>query len=586
MQPAFLGVNQSILGRQWIARPYDERQALAITQRYTLPDVLARSLSARGLTVETADSFLDPRLRDLMPDPSLLKDMDVAVSRFVKALKNKEKIAVFGDYDVDGATSSALLIRYARLLGHEIRLYIPDRINEGYGPNPTAMQTLADEGIDLVITVDCGVTSYDALEKAKELNLDVVVIDHHAAEPSLPPAVAVVNPNRLDDPTTEQLGTLAAVGVTYLFLVATQRALRAENFFDKKVTPDLLSLLDLVALGTVCDVVKLTGLNRAYVAQGLKVMQARQNVGIAALAEAAGAAREMDTYTAGFILGPRVNAGGRIGTSDIGARLLSSPDSSEVVGLAEKLNQLNEERREVEADILIQAEAMSFDDDAPVTFVASEKWHPGVIGIVASRLKDKYHRPAIVIAIEDGVGKGSGRSVGNVDLGAAIIAARQSGLLINGGGHKMAAGLSVAVDKIDAFRDFLNERIGKTLEAEPFTPTLTLDGLVSAPALNVEFIDQLDKLAPFGTGNSEPQFALAECKIVFAKVVGDNHVKVTAQHGSARLDGIAFRAMDSALGPALLSLKGQHCHLAGYLRLNVWQGRKTVQMIIKDASTI
>lgn len=579
---AFLGVEKSIQGKQWNARPYDERQALAISQRFGLPDVLARGLSARGLTVETAEVFLNPRLRDLMPDPSLLKDMDKAVDRFIAALDAKEKIAVFGDYDVDGATSSALLIKYARALGHELRLYIPDRLTEGYGPNPAAMKTLAEEGIDLVVTVDCGVTSFDALNAAKDAGLEVIVIDHHAAEPNLPPAVAVVNPNRIDDPMMEQLGTLAAVGVTYMFLVAVNRALKKAG----KPTADLMSLLDLVALGTVCDVVKLTGLNRAYVTQGLKVMQARNNVGIAALAQAARASREMDSFTAGFVLGPRVNAGGRIGQSDMGARLLSSDDESEVVGYAEKLNQLNDERREIEANILVQADHMSFDEDAPVTFVASEKWHPGVIGIVASRLKDKYHRPAVVVAIENGVGKGSGRSVGTVDLGAAIIAARQSGLLISGGGHKMAAGLSVEVDKIDEFKAFLNERIGKHLEAEPFVPSVTVDGLVSTSALTPDFVAQLDKLAPFGTGNSEPQFALADCKVVYANVVGENHVKLSVQQGTKRLDAIAFRAMESQLGPTLLSLRGQNCHLVGYLRLNVWQGRTSVQMIIKDAATV
>ncbi len=580
MQSAFLGVEKSLLGRQWVARPYDERQALAIAQRFQLPDVLARGLSARGLTVETAESFLDPRLRDLMPNPSLLKDMDKAVDRFIVALKAKEKIAVFGDYDVDGATSSALLIRYTRALGHDLRLYIPDRQTEGYGPNPKAMQTLAKEGIGLTVTVDCGVTSYDALEAAKEAGMDVIVIDHHAAEPNLPPAVAVVNPNRIDDQMMDELGTLAAVGVTYLFLVAVNRALKEQGI----KTPNLLSLLDLVALGTVCDVVKLTGLNRAYVAQGLKVMQARQNVGIAALAQTARASREMDSFTAGFVLGPRVNAGGRIGESSTGARLLSSMDESEVIGLAARLDQLNEERREIESEILIQAEAMSFDQDAPVTFVASEKWHPGVIGIVASRLKDKYHRPAIVVALENGIGKGSGRSVGTVDLGAAVIAARQSGLLINGGGHKMAAGLTVAADKIDDLRAFLNERIGKILEAEPFTPIVTIDGLVSAGALTPAFIKDLDKLAPFGTGNSEPQFAMADCKIVRAYVVGENHVKLIVQQGTGRLDAIAFRAMDNPMGQGLLSLLGQRCHLVGYLRLNVWQGRESVQMIVKDAA--
>lgn len=585
MDTAFLGVENSFAGRRWVARAYDERQALAIAQRLTLPDMIARSLSARGLDVETASSFLEPRLRELMPDPSLLKDMDKAVARFIIALEKNEKIAVFGDYDVDGATSSALLIRFARALGHTLRLYIPDRISEGYGPNEAAMRRLAGEGITLVICVDCGTTAHAPLAAAKEVGLDVIVIDHHAAEINLPPAAAVVNPNRMDETLSSRLGSLAAVGVTYLFVVAVNRALREARFFtDARPEPDLRSWLDLVALGTVCDVVKLTGLNRAFVSQGLKVMQARSNIGIAALARVAGAGPQMDTYTAGFLLGPRVNAGGRIGQADIGARLLVTQDESEAVGLSEKLNHLNSERRALEAEVLAQAESMIFDEAAPLTFLASTDWHPGVIGIVASRLKDKFHRPAIIVAVENGIGKGSGRSVGNVDLGEVVIAARQAGLLINGGGHKMAAGLTVAENKIEELHAFLLDKIGKILEAEPFVPTLTLDGIVSAGALDIGFVEKLSALAPFGTGNPEPRFALPECKIVRADVVGERHVKVIAMQGAARISGISFRAMEGNLGPSLLSRVGHMCHLAGHVRRDSWQGQDRVQLFIDDAA--
>ena len=585
MTAPFLGVEESFSGRRWTARAYDERQATAISQRYGLPDILARSLSARGLDVETAPAFLEPRLRELMPDPSLLKDMDKAVSRFVIALEKNEPIAVFGDYDVDGATSSALLVRFARALGHQLRLYIPDRITEGYGPNEAAMRQLAEEGTKLVLCVDCGTTARAPLKVAQELGLDVIVIDHHAAEFNLPPAVAVVNPNRMDDAMTGKLGTLAAVGVTYLFVVAVNRALREARFYcDTRPEPDLKAWLDLVALGTVCDVVMLTGLNRAFVSQGLKVMQARGNVGIAALAKAAGAGMLMDTYTAGFLLGPRVNAGGRVGQSDIGARLLSTADESEAVGLAEKLNLLNAERRAIEADVLGQAENMLFDEAAPLTFLASADWHPGVIGIVASRLKDKFHRPAIVVALENGIGKGSGRSVGKVDLGAAIIAARQAGLLINGGGHKMAAGLTVAENKIEELKAFLYERIGKQLEAEPFVPTLTVDGLISGIALDTQFTQKLSALSPFGTGNPEPRFALAECKIIRADIVGERHVKIIAAQGAARISGIAFRAMENNLGPSLLAHVGQFCHLAGHIRRDTWNGQDRAQLFVDDAA--
>ncbi len=584
MAPAFLNVEKSFTNRRWVSRAYDERQALAIAQRHGLPDVLAKALSARCVNVETAESFLAPRLREAMPDPSLLKDMDKAVARFVQAIQSGEKISVFGDYDVDGATSSALLIRFARSLGAELRLYIPDRMTEGYGPNEAAMRLLAEEGARLVLCVDCGITAHGPLKVAQEAGLDVIVLDHHAAEPELPPAVAVVNPNRLDETLTERLGTLAAVGVTYLFVVAVNRALRASGFYGGRAEPDLREWLDLVALGTVCDVVKLTGLNRAYVAQGLKIMEARGNAGIKALAEVAGVAQTMDAFAAGFMLGPRVNAGGRVGQSDTGARLLATDDPEEASRLAEHLHQLNVERRRLEAEVLAEAENMIFDEAAPLAFVAADNWHPGVIGIVASRLKDKFHRPSIVIALENGTGKGSGRSIGHVDLGAAVIAARQAGLLINGGGHKMAAGLTVARDKIEALHAFLAERIGKQLEAEPFVPTLTVDGLAAVPALDRAFVEKLLALAPFGTGNPEPRFALVECKIIRADVVKEKHVRVILSQGGASLTGMAFRAMEGGLGPALLARAGQNVHVAGHLRRDTWNGRDRVQILIDDAA--
>lgn len=585
MTAAFLNVVSSFTGRKWVARVYDERQALALAQRYALPDSLARALSARGIDVETAPSFLEPRLRDLMPDPSRLKDMDKAVDRFVGALRRGEAITVFGDYDVDGATSSALLVRFARALGVELRVYIPDRLSEGYGPNEEAMRRLAAEGAKLLVCVDCGITAHGPLALAQELGMDVIVLDHHAAEPVLPPAVAIVNPNRLDETMTESLGALAAVGVTYLFVVAANRALREQRVYnEKRPEPNLINWLDLVALGTVCDVVKLTGLNRAFVAQGLKVMDARSNVGIKALAEAAGAAPPMDTFAAGFLLGPRVNAGGRVGQSDNGARLLSTEDVEEAVRLAGHLDALNTERRRLEEGVLAEAENMVFDETGPLTFVAADNWHPGVIGIVASRLKDKFHRPAIVIALENGTGKGSGRSIGAVDLGAFVIEARQAGLLINGGGHKMAAGLTVARDKIKELQAFLTERIGKQLEAEPFTPTVTLDGLVSLPSLDGGFVDKLAALAPFGTGNAEPRFALADCRLIRADVVKERHVRVIVAQGGSRLTGMAFRAMEKELGPALLAHVGQTVHLAGHVRRDNWQGRDRVQMFVDDAS--
>jgi single-stranded-DNA-specific exonuclease len=578
----FLGVERSFTDRRWIARNYDERTTLALAQRFSLPDVIARSLSARGIDLDTAASFLEPRLRDLLPDPSLFKDMDVAAARLLQAVQNDEKIAVYGDYDVDGATSSALLIRFIRATGRDIRLYVPDRLKEGYGPNSAAMQALAAEGIKLLICVDCGTTAHEPLAAAKAASLDVIVLDHHASEPQLPPAVAVVNPNRIDE--TGEYGYLAAVGVTYLFIVAANRALRLAGWYkDQRKEPDLLCWLDLVALGTVCDVVKLTGLNRALVTQGLRVMQQKRNCGLAALAQIAGVKSALDTYAAGFIFGPRVNAGGRIGRSDLGARLLSTEDLSVAAQLSEQLHALNTERREIEAKVLAEAETISLTGSLPMVFVASENWHPGVIGIVASRLKDRFQHPAIVIALEGNIGKGSGRSINSVDLGAVIIAARQAGLLINGGGHKMAAGLTVERDKLDTLRDFLAERIGKQIAAEPLVPTMTIDGLVASTSLTPAFIDSLAVLSPFGTGNPEPRFALADCQIVKARIVGEKHVSVIFMQGGLRLKGIAFRAMESPLGEALL--KTRKCHLAGHVRIDEWQGDRRVQIHISDAAS-
>jgi single-stranded-DNA-specific exonuclease len=552
---------------------------LALAQRHGIADVIARSLCARGVSLESAASFLEPKLRDLIPDPSSFKDMDKAVTRFIEALERKETIAIFGDYDVDGATSSSLLLRFGQALGVSFRLYVPDRLREGYGPNVQALRQLATEGVKLVICVDCGTTAHEPLAVAREAGLDVIILDHHASEPVLPPAVAVVNPNRIDE--TGEYGTLAAVGVTYLFVVAANRALRAAGFYKTKKEPDLLQWLDLVALGTVCDVVQLVGLNRGFVSQGLKIAAQRGNLGLTALAQVAGA-KNMDTYAAGFLLGPRVNAGGRVGEAALGAKLLSTEDASVAATLAQHLHALNNERREIETRVLSEAEHLTVQQDLPMAFVASENWHPGVIGIVASRLKDKFRHPALVIALEGNIGKGSGRSIGQIDLGAHIIAARQAGLLINGGGHKMAVGFTVNKDKIDVLRNFLAERIGKQMLAEPLVPTLTLDGMISAGSLTTDFVRQVENLGPFGTGNSEPRFALADCTIIRADIVGEKHVSVVFMQGGQRLRGIAFRAMESDLGQGLLTKR--RLHLAGHLRIDEWQGNERVQFHISDAA--
>ncbi|PWC33624.1 single-stranded-DNA-specific exonuclease RecJ [Azospirillum sp. TSO35-2] len=590
---AFLNVAQSLSGKRWQARPCDVRQAMALTQGRGLPEIVGRVLAARGVTEESCETFLNPTLKALLPDPSRFRDMDVAAERIARAIRDGEPVAVFGDYDVDGATSAALLRRFFHSVGAELRVYVPDRITEGYGPNAAALLRLKAEGVRLVVTVDCGVSAFAALEAAADAGLEVVVLDHHAAEPRLPPAVALVNPNRLDEDGAYR--TLCAAGVTFITIVAVNRALRQSGFYQSqgRGEPNLMDWLDLVALGTVCDVVPLTGLNRALVAQGLKVMARRANPGLAALSDVAGVKEKPDAYHAGYVLGPRVNAGGRVGASDLGARLLSTDDPVEAMELAQRLEGHNAERRTIEQAVLdealerVAAEAGRATD---LVFVTGVGWHPGVIGIVAARLKERYSRPACVIALEelaDGtvIGKASGRSVRGVDLGAAVIAARQEGLLIGGGGHRMAAGFTVAGDKLDPLRDFLSGRIAEQLAAAPLVPTLELDGALSVGGASVGLVTTLDKLGPYGTGNSEPRFAIADARIVRADVVGANHVRCILQgNDGARLKSIAFRALDSDLGQALLNGRGAPFHLAGILRIDRWNGSEGVQLLIDDAA--
>ena len=467
-----LGVEHSLSGRAWRARGGDARAALALAQRFGFSEIVGRLLASRGVGEEDCERFLAPTLRDGLPDPSHLRDMDRAVARLVDAIRNDETIAIFGDYDVDGATSSALLKRFFAAVGARAIIYVPDRQREGYGPNEAALAKLQAQGARVVVTVDCGITAHRPLEAAAARGLDVIVVDHHLGEPSLPQAYAVIDPNRLDEESVH--GVLAAVGVTFLLVTGVNRALRQAGWYQTRPAPDLLQWLDLVALGTVCDIVPLTGVNRALVAQGLKVMRRRANTGIAALSDVAGVGEKLDAYHAGFILGPRVNAGGRVGEADLGARLLSTDDPVEARALAVHLDMLNAERRQIEADVLDAAVAQVESAPlGPIIFAAGEGWHPGVIGIVASRLKDRFNRPACVVALQDGVGRGSARSVAGFPIGPAIIAAQQAGLLINGGGHAMAAGLTVAAEKLNEFRATLNTRAAEALGiAEPVAELL------------------------------------------------------------------------------------------------------------------
>lgn len=590
---AFLGVERSLTGRRWAARLADERAALAIAQRHGLPDAICRLLAARDVALDAVPDFLEPTLRKFLPDPSHLKDMDAAIARLVAAVRKGEKIVVFGDYDVDGATSAALLLRFFRTVGGNVGVYIPDRRKEGYGPNAAALIRIKEEGASVVVTVDCGITAFEPLAEAKRAGLDLIVIDHHMAEIALPEAVAVVDPNRVDDDSPHK--QMAAVGVAFLLAVGVNRALRDGGWYTAgRPEPDLRQWLDLVALGTVCDVVPLLGVNRALVRQGLQVMAQRRNVGLAALADVARLKEPPGAYHLGFLLGPRVNAGGRVGQADLGARLLSSEDPHEVAALAVRLDEFNAERRAIEREVLDQAIARIEGLYGPdrrglpaALVVESEGWHVGVIGIVASRLVERYGRPAFVIGMDGETGKGSGRSVRGVDLGAAVIAARQAGLLVNGGGHAMAAGLTVTREALPGLASFLDERIAPQLGAAPTMRELGIDAALAPAAATQELVEMIERAGPFGAGNALPRFALTGVRVSYAQPVGEGHVRCTlvgAERG--RVEAIAFRANQTALGPALLDSARPVLHVAGVLRIDRYGGRESVRLQIDDAAPL
>ncbi|HEY3908929.1 MAG TPA: single-stranded-DNA-specific exonuclease RecJ [Stellaceae bacterium] len=582
-----LGVEQSACGRRWRWRGGDPRAGQDIAERLGLPEIVGRLLAHRGVSLDHAPGFLQPRLRDQLTDPSLLRDMETAAARLVRAVRDGETIAIFGDYDVDGATSAALLMRFFAALGARTRLYVPDRLREGYGPNTAALLRLHSEGIGIVVTVDCGTNAHQPLAAAADNGLDIIVVDHHVAEPLLPRAAAVVNPNRLDEEGPH--GSLAAVGVAFLLVVAINRALRAAGWYGAaRGEPDLFGWLDLVALGTVCDVVPLNGLNRALVAQGIKVARHGANPGVAALAAVAGIGEPLDAYHLGFILGPRVNAGGRVGEAALGAQLLATDDPLLAAELARRLDGHNRERREIEARTL--AAAIALVEAAPqspvLTFAAAQGWHPGVIGIVAARLKERYQRPAMVVALADGIGRGSGRSVPGIALGPAVIAARQAGLLINGGGHAMAAGLTLEAAQLDALREFLTRRLGDGLDRETLVPELSIDGALSVAAAQSALIGHLDRLAPFGAGNPEPRFVFPSVRVLSAEGIGGVHLRCMLADplDGSRLRGVAFRVAQTPLGRLLAETRGVAIHLAGHLRRDAWRGCDAVELVIDDAA--
>ncbi|MSO76469.1 MAG: single-stranded-DNA-specific exonuclease RecJ [Alphaproteobacteria bacterium] len=562
---------------------------MALGQRHGLPELVCRVLAGRGVDLERAATWLDPRLRDHLPDPALLVDMDKAVARLVVAVEAGEGVAVFGDYDVDGATATALLLRYFGALGLKARAYIPDRLAEGYGPNSAALLRLGAEGWRLVVTVDCGTMAHGPLADAAQAGIDVIVIDHHQCDEPVPDAIAVVNPRRAVREHGPLLGDLAAVGVAFMLTVAVNRALRERGWFGQsgRPEPDLLGDLDLVALGTVCDSVPLTGLNRALVGQGLKRLAGRGNTGLAALADIALLKDRPTAYHLGFVLGPRINAGGRVGEAGLGARLLATGDPGEALTLARQLDEFNRERQRIEADVLQAAlDRADRAGDAPFLLVAGEGWHPGVIGIVASRLVERTGRPACVVALGEGLGKGSGRSVPGFDLGRAVLGALAAGLLEKGGGHAMAAGFEVRADRLPALAAYLAAAVPEALSGARARRQLELDGTLRPAAATGDLIRMIEQAGPYGMGNPEPCFVVTTARVVRADTVGQGHVRcvLADSGGGGRLKAIAFRVADGPLGAALLQARGQPLHVAGRLRADTWEGRDGAQLMIEDAA--
>lgn len=582
MTPPVLGIARSVLGQPWHWRGLSAGDQDGLT-----PDALVDALLlARGCPREALEAHRSPSIRAFMPDPSIFRDMDKASARLADAVQAGEQVAVFGDYDVDGATSAALMIRLLRDLGLSPRAYIPDRLMEGYGPSGAALERLGAEGARLIVTVDCGAQAFEALAQAAQAGIEVIVVDHHKCAAELPIAHALVNPNRLDEAEGAAHGHLAAVGVAFLLGAALIRTLRGRGHFATRAEPRLLDLLDIVALGTVADVAALRGLNRAFVAQGLKVMAQRRNIGLSALIDASRLTRAPTATDLGFALGPRINAGGRVGRADLGVRLLTTDDRDEAAAIAAELDRLNEERRAIEAGVQAAAEAMHGTERA-VAVLAGEGWHPGVIGIVAGRLKEKLGRPAIVIAVdEQGIGKGSGRSIAGVDLGAAVLAAKDAGLLVAGGGHAMAAGLTIAADRIDELASFLDERLSVAVERAMADRALLLDAVVAPGGVNPDLVDALEAGGPYGMGWPAPRVAAGPVRVVKADVVGNGHVRaIVAGDDGRSLKAMAFRAADSALGAALLGA-GQHRRLwlAGRAKRDDWSGRPVAELHIDDAA--
>ncbi|WP_445488178.1 single-stranded-DNA-specific exonuclease RecJ [Rhodopseudomonas sp. RCAM05734] len=591
-QPAFLGVALSATGKTWRDR-VDQRgaaRALAMVQRYQPPEMLARLLAGRGVELDAVEDFLDPTIRKLMPDPFTVTQMEAAAIRIADAAANGEKVAIFGDYDVDGATSAALLAWHLRHCGLDPLIHIPDRIFEGYGPNVDAITMLAGKGATLLVTVDCGTTSFEPLAEARKLGMSVVVIDHHQCGDDLPEVDALVNPNRPDD--ISGLGHLAAVGLVFITLVAVNRELRRRGFWTPTMPePDLLGMLHHVALGTVADVASLTGLNRAFVAKGLIALRRRDHVGHTALMDVSRLSGPPEAWHLGFMLGPRINAGGRIGRADLGVQLLLEGDISEAARIAAELDRLNTERRVIEqmAEAQAEAEAMAslgLEDKGSVIVTAAEGWHPGVVGLVASRLKEKFARPAFAIALEPGgIGTGSGRSISGVDIGKVVRQAVKEGILIKGGGHAMAAGVTLRKERLAEFRGYMEAALAGDVAKSRNEKELFIDGAVTARGVTTDLVNTLNRAGPFGAGNPEPVIALPSHQLVYADEVGQAHLRLRFKSSDGSMvNGIAFRSIGQKLGNALQANRGQVLHVAGSLTVDRWQGAERVQMRVIDVA--
>lgn len=582
---AFLGVTRSLTGRRWRARSGDDGLTEAFRRRFGLPEIAARLLASRGVSLDDAQTFLEPTLKALFPNPSDFQDMDKAASLIEDAIVSGKPTAVLADYDVDGGSSAAQLVRYFRARGRELKIYVPDRMKEGYGPSALAFERLKADGVELVITVDCGAAAEGPLNAAAEMELDVIVLDHHLMAHEPPKAAAVVNPNRMDD--TSGQGHLTAAGVVLVTLAAVNREARKRGSPGANHLPDLMHTLDLAAIGTVCDVAPLTGFNRAIVAQGLKVLRNGKNIGLVALGESAGRRGAASVYDFGFVLGPRINAGGRVGDASLATRLLSTEDAEEARELAATLEALNAERRAREAEMLAEAEtaALAEAEKRNVVIVGSHRWHPGVIGIAAGRLKDRLMKPTIVLGgvTEHEPAKGSGRSTPGVNLGAAVAAAKEAGLLINGGGHAAAAGLTVEWDKVEALKDFLSDRLADEIQASAGeTWALSIDAAGAVGAMDLGLIDAIDRIGPYGQGHPEPVFALPDVRVSYSKLVKEEHVRFTLEDArGARIGGIAFRAMKSPIGEALLKREGVY-HAAVRLKRNEFNGNVSAEIEIVD----